>query len=111
LSYPPGIIRAVTVTVLDALAGVAAQAVRRFAGHHARVRGSAVVHQVHTERWIADIEVPAPACGVGVAGWDLLGALTPTDGPITCAQCLRAAEPDQLPGTAQQLPLWDGPRP
>ncbi|HLL67544.1 MAG TPA: hypothetical protein VK453_17800 [Micromonosporaceae bacterium] len=96
-----------TVTVLDALANIAAQAVRRFAGHHARVRGSAVVHQVHTERWIAEVVVPAPACRIGVAGWDLLGALTPTDEPVTCARCLRAAHPDQqLPGV-EQLALWD----
>jgi hypothetical protein len=64
-----------------------------------------VVHRVHTERWLADIEVPAPACRVGVAGWDLLGALAPTTGPVTCVRCLRSGDAGAT-GT-EQLALWE----
>lgn len=93
-------------TVLEAFAGVAAHAVERFAGRNGRVRGSAVVHAVHTERWLAEILVPAPACRVGVAGFDL-AALVPTNDPVTCARCLHAGQHSTVgPAGAVQLVLW-----
>jgi hypothetical protein len=91
---------------MEAIAGIATHAVERFAGRNGRVRGSAVVHAVHTEKWLADIRVPAPACRVGVAGFDL-GALVPTDDPVTCARCLNAGQHSTVgPAGAQQLVLW-----
>jgi len=94
----------VTTSVAEVLASVATQAGQRFTGHNGRVRGSAVVHRIHAERWLADIEVPAPAGRVGVAGWDLLGALVPSTDPVTCARCLRSGEANA--SGVEQLPLW-----
>jgi hypothetical protein len=93
-------------SVLEALTGVAAQAVAGFVGRNGRVRGSVVVHAVHTERWLAEIRVPAPACRIGVAGFDL-AALLPTDDPVTCSRCLHAGKHSDVssPG-AEQLALW-----
>ena len=60
-------------------ASVAAQVVEKFVGRNGRVRGSSVVHAVHPERWLAEIRVPAPACRVGMAGFEL-DALVREDG-------------------------------
>lgn len=93
-------------TVLEAFAGVAAHAVERFAGRNGRVRGSAVVHAVHTEPWLAEIRVPAPACRIGVAGFDL-AALLPTDDPVTCARCLHTGHHSSVEHAGpRQLVLW-----
>jgi hypothetical protein len=94
-------------TVMEAFAGVAAQAVAGFAGRNGRVRGSVVVHAVHTEKWLADIRVPAPACRIGVAGFDL-SALVPTDDPISCARCLHTGHHSTVTAAGpQQLALWE----
>jgi hypothetical protein len=77
-------------------------AMRRFEGHHCRVRGSAVVHAVHAESWIGGIEVPAPTCHVGIGGWDL-GALLPTDDPVTCVRCQRSTDG---PAPPAEPTLW-----
>ena len=94
-----------TATVADLLAGIATQVIERFADRNARVRGSSVVHAVHTERWLADIEVPAPACRVGVAGWDL-SALVPTTDAVTCVRCLRTGAAGALHRVPMQLAFW-----
>jgi hypothetical protein len=99
-------------SVTELLAGVAAQAAREFAGgRNGRVRGSAVVHAVHFERWLGEIRVPAPACRIGISGFDL-AALTPTDDPVTCARCqhIPGRGGPAHPGT-EQLPLWPAPVP
>ncbi|MFI5959207.1 hypothetical protein [Cryptosporangium sp. NPDC051539] len=94
-------------TVVEAFAGVAAAIVERFAGRNGRVRGSSVVHAVHPERWLGEIRVPAPACRVGVAGFEL-DALVPTDDPVTCARCLSTGHYSTVTGNGpRQLPLWD----
>jgi hypothetical protein len=102
--------RAMT-TVVEALAGVAAQAASQFVdGRNGRVRGSRVVHAVHLARWLGQIQVPAPACHVGIGSFDL-AALVATDAPVTCNRCLQAGAYRSHLGTpgAEQLALWDLP--
>jgi hypothetical protein len=95
-------------TVVEAFASIAAQVVERFAGRNGRVRGSSVVHAVHPERWLGEIRVPAPACRVGVAGFEL-DALVPTDDAVTCARCLQSGQYSTVGRVGpRQLPLWDG---
>ena len=94
-------------TVVEAFAAVAAQVVERFVGRNGRVRGSAVVHAVHPERWLGEIRVPAPACRVGVAGFEL-DALVPTDDAVTCARCLQGGQYSTVGRVGpHQLPLWE----
>ncbi|TQS42368.1 hypothetical protein [Cryptosporangium phraense] len=94
-------------TVVEAFASVAASVVEKFAGRNGRVRGSSVVHAVHPERWLGEIRVPAPACRVGVAGFEL-DALVPTDDAVTCARCLQSGQYSTVVGTGpRQLALWD----
>jgi len=94
-------------TVVEAFASVAAQVVERFVGRNGRVRGSSVVHAVHPERWLGEIRVPAPACRVGVAGFEL-DALVPTDDAVTCARCLQSGQHSTVGGSGpRQLPLWE----
>ncbi|SHN44374.1 hypothetical protein [Cryptosporangium aurantiacum] len=94
-------------SVVEAFASVAAQVVERFVGRNGRVRGSSVVHAVHPERWLGEIRVPAPACRVGVAGFEL-DALVPTDDPVTCARCLQSGQYSTVGTTGpRQLPLWE----
>ena len=94
-------------TVVEAFAAVAAQVVERFVGRNGRVRGSVVVHAVHPERWLGEIRVPAPACRVGVAGFEL-DALVPTDDAVTCARCLQSGQYSTVGRVGpHQLPLWE----
>jgi hypothetical protein len=97
-----------SAAVADLLAAMAAQISEQFAGgRHGRVRGSSVVHNVHLERWLGKtITVPAPACRVGISGFDV-GALTPTDDPVTCARCRHTASRNSAAAAgAEQLTLW-----
>lgn len=90
------------------IAALAQQALRQFdGGLNCRVHGSRVVHAVHRETWFAGgIEVPAPACRVGVAGFDL-GALTPTTDPVSCVRCQRSGQVTPGVLTTDQMPLWE----
>uniref|UniRef100_UPI003F495FB5 hypothetical protein n=1 Tax=Actinokineospora sp. CA-119265 TaxID=3239890 RepID=UPI003F495FB5 len=78
---------------LDPLTGllsvVATQAAAKFEHQNLSIRRSRVVHAVAPSRWMAGIELPAPACHVGVAGW-AIEDLWPTRDPVTCLRCLRA---------------------
>ena len=91
------------------LGGTAAWYRRRFAERNCRVGSSDVVHGVRLVPWLGGVEVPAPACDVGIGGWDL-SALEPVTAPITCRRCQRM-RPDRAitgdgPNTApRQLPL------
>lgn len=89
------------------LAGLAAAALRRFdGGRNCRIHGSRVVHAVHRESWLGgEIEIPAPACRIGVAGFDLT-ALTPTTDPVTCVRCHRSGQVTPGVLTHHQLTLW-----
>jgi hypothetical protein len=71
------------------LAGTAAWLRRRFVLRNARVTGGRVVHAVTMVRWVGGVQVPAPACHVGIGGWDLLSALEPTHADVTCGRCRR----------------------
>ncbi|GGR06450.1 hypothetical protein GCM10010168_24660 [Actinoplanes ianthinogenes] len=96
----------VTSSVGELLAAVVARARADFAGRNAVSRGGGAVHAVATVRWLGELEVPGPACHVGVSGGEL-AALRPTSAPVTCHRCLRAAGADGLaaPGP-QQLTLF-----
>lgn len=72
------------------LSAVAMQAAARFRDHNLSIRRSRVVHAVAMSRWMAGVELPAPACHVGVAGW-AIEDLRPTKAAVTCLRCLRAA--------------------
>lgn len=93
------------------LAGTAAAYRRRFELRNCRVGRStgAAVHAVRLVRWVGGVEVPAPACHVGIGGWDL-SALEPSTQPVTCRRCLRLRPDDTADGAGPvpaplQLPL------
>jgi hypothetical protein len=71
------------------LSAVARRAENQFRGRNLTIRRSAVVHAVAPSRWMAGVELPAPACHVGVSGW-AVEDLHPTSQPVTCRRCLRS---------------------
>jgi hypothetical protein len=109
LSYPAGMMVGVTTSVGDLLAAVAARAVADFQGKNAVVRGGgSAVHAVALVRWLAEIEVPGPACHVGISGGEL-ASLRPTTAAVSCRRCLRSLGLDEEPGQLvanQQLTLF-----
>lgn len=85
--------------------GHATTARRAFRGRNGRLATGGVVHQVRMEPWIDGAEVPAPACHVGVGGWQPW-VLHPTWEGVTCGRCLRGpATVEGIAGPAQ-LPLF-----
>jgi hypothetical protein len=71
------------------LSAVAMRAAAQFKGRNIVIRRSRVVHAAATSKWMAGIELPAPACHVGVAGW-AIEDLHPTTEPVSCRRCLRS---------------------
>jgi hypothetical protein len=90
------------------LGGTAAWYRRRFAMRNCRVGGGAV-HAVRMVTWVGGTQVPAPACHVGIGGWDLT-ALEPSTQPVTCRRCLRLRDDDTAGdgpvASPVQLPLY-----
>ncbi|MBP2477691.1 hypothetical protein JOF53_006563 [Crossiella equi] len=70
------------------LSAVASRATAQFTDRNLTVRRSRIVHAVEPTPWLAGVELPGPACHVGVAGW-ALEDLHPTTEPVTCRRCLR----------------------
>lgn len=83
------------------LSGMAGWYRRRFILRNGRIAGCRAVHAVRMVRWIGGVEVPAPACHVGVGGWDI-AVLEPTGSEVTCGRC-RRLHPDEAatPGAEQ----------
>jgi hypothetical protein len=71
------------------LSAVARRAESQFRGRNLTIRRSTVVHAVAPSRWMAGVDLPAPACHVGVSGW-AVEDLHPTSEPVTCRRCLRS---------------------
>ncbi|HEV7979559.1 hypothetical protein [Amycolatopsis sp.] len=71
------------------LSAVARRAENQFRGRNLTIRRSTVVHAVAPSRWMAGVDLPAPACHVGVSGW-AVEDLHPTSQPVTCRRCLRS---------------------
>ena len=92
------------------LQAVAARAAAQFADRNVTVRRSRIVHAVAMSPWMAGVDLPAPACHVGVAGW-AIEDLHPTLEPVTCRRCLRSAGSRSAPaltlihGGQMSLPL------
>ncbi|MCG8920284.1 hypothetical protein L6E12_31395 [Actinokineospora sp. PR83] len=84
------------------LSAVAMQAMARFRDHNLSIRRSKVVHAVAMSRWMAGVQLPAPACHVGVAGW-AIEDLRPTRDTVTCLRCLRAAPAGRVAEAARPL--------
>ena len=88
------------------LAGTAAWYRRRFRLRNCRIAGGRAVHAVRLVPWIGGVEVPAPACRVGIGDWRL-SVLDPTAQPVTCGRCRRlralraCAEGDPDPAPTQ----------
>ncbi|MFI7467441.1 hypothetical protein [Nonomuraea sp. NPDC049646] len=61
-----------------------------------RVEGSRTVHLAGTSVDRYDVELPAPACHTGIAGWDPR-RLRPSEAPVNCRRCLRIIARSQLP--------------
>lgn len=63
-------------------------------GQNGRVGDYGVVHLVHLEEGMAGIQLPAPACRIGLAGWRP-ERMAPTRDTVSCGRCmrLRVAEP------------------
>lgn len=91
------------------LAGTAAWYRRRFGMRNCRVAGGRAVHAVRMVTWVGGVQVPAPACHVGIGSWDL-SALEPSTQPITCRRCQRLrvdrAFDGDRPGSPIQLALY-----
>lgn len=89
--------------VAAGFARYAAEALAAFeGGRNGRVRGGHAVHAVLAEDWIGDVQLPVPACHVGIGSWNL-NVLVATDEPVTCARCLRGAD---VPAGRGQLALF-----
>jgi hypothetical protein len=73
---------------MTALSSVAVAAAARFEGRHLTIRRSRAVHDVAQSPWIAGLQLPTPACRVGVGGWSI-DDLHPTSSDVTCLRCLR----------------------
>ncbi|MCK2244541.1 MULTISPECIES: hypothetical protein [unclassified Crossiella] len=81
-------------TALDPLTAVlqavAVRTARQFEERNLTIRRSRVVHGVAPSKWMAGVELPGPACHVGVAGW-ALEDMHPSTRPVTCRRCLRGS--------------------
>jgi hypothetical protein len=69
------------------LATSAAHARRRFDGRRGRLSAKGAVHDVSLRPWFG-VEIPGPACHIGVGGWDFT-RFQPTSDAVTCRRCLR----------------------
>ncbi|MCO1581240.1 MULTISPECIES: hypothetical protein [unclassified Crossiella] len=78
------------------LQAVATRTCAQFADRNLTIRRSRVVHGVAPTKWMAGVELPGPACHVGVAGW-AVEDLHPTTRPVTCRRCLRGAGSRTVP--------------
>jgi len=56
------------------LSAVARRAESQFRGRNLTIRRSTVVHAVAPSRWMAGVDLPAPACHVGVSPADAVSA-------------------------------------
>lgn len=84
------------------LAVSAAFAVQQFAdGRRGRVSRRGAVHDVDAVDWFG-VNVPAPACHVGLSGYDFT-RLQPTGDAVTCRRCLRL-------GAGRAAPAFVDPR-
>ena len=94
---------------MDAFVGqvfetVASKQADRFPeGARCRIRGHGTVHDVRSQEWLGGLMVPAPACGIGISGFDL-SALEPTMASVTCLRCL--SRQDEELERAGQLALF-----
>jgi hypothetical protein len=70
-----------------------------------RVANSRVVHLAGTAPDHRGDELPAPACHVGIAGWDPR-RLNSTTSPVTCVRCVRLIEARQLARPIEQLAVF-----
>lgn len=64
------------------------------------VRRSRTVHAVAWTEGIGGVELPVPACRVGVTGWDV-ESLRPVNEGVTCGRCLRTIKRSELPTDAE----------
>lgn len=72
--------------------------------HGLRLEGSSTVHLAGTSSDHRGENLPAPACHVGVGGWDPR-RLKQTVAPVTCLRCRRLLANRQQP--VEQLQLFD----
>lgn len=70
-----------------------------------RLDNSHIVHLAGTATDHRGETLPAPACHVGVAGWDPR-RLHVSEAPVTCRRCLHLLEARQIPAVPLQEPLF-----
>ncbi|MFC5821816.1 hypothetical protein [Nonomuraea harbinensis] len=66
-----------------------------------RVDNSRTTHLAGTSIDRYDVELPAPACHTGIAGWDSR-RLRASTAPVNCRRCLRLLERRQTPALLQE---------
>ena len=70
-----------------------------------RVGNSRIVHLAGTAPDHRGVELPAPACHVGVSGWDAR-RLNATESPINCHRCVKLIAARQLAVPIKQLAIF-----
>ncbi|MFC4060239.1 hypothetical protein ACFOWE_18195 [Planomonospora corallina] len=73
--------------------------------HGLRLESSRVVHLAGSAIDHRGEKLPAPACRVGVSGWDPR-RLHVSYAPITCCRCVRLVKAQQLTEPAEQNALF-----